>query len=117
MKKITDTICKQKGCEIELIKEGQSIFLKIFFEPDSIWVDTSALPHSAYLCACFDGQSLIESECGETELDTRQFLNMDWLLNEWNGDPEIVAALEFQKANLEKELPRLKEKYGFFQKK
>jgi|GEM_PF-7010049 len=109
--KHTKEILNHKGCEIELSKGKESIFFKVFFDPDSIWIDIGVLPHSAFLCACLDGQPLIECESGESGLNKRQFLDIEWLINEWEGDPYIIEALKFQRSNIQADLPRLREKY------
>lgn len=105
----------RKSIEVEfkVDKRGKKIFLKLFFDPDEIWLDTNAIPQSALLCACHDGQSIIISKCGDdkSKLKERYFLNIKWCINEWRASNEIVEALKGLKKRILKDFPNLKEEH------
>lgn len=75
-------------------------------------MDTDSLPPEAYYCAAHDGAPLLEAEVGpDDNLQTKQFLNMDWLINSWGAEQEIIDVLVFEKFNIMEDVPRLVEKY------
>jgi len=100
------------GCEIELgDPEKLLLFLYIKFEPLKIWVDTKGLPLTAVLCASFDGTEFMTATVGEKGDIERCFLDIDWVINDWGGDAELVKALKRRKQITLDELPELKAKY------
>lgn len=96
--------------EIELGNENKRIFLLIDGE-ERMWVDTSGLPNSAFLCAMFDGVEVMTATVGEKNPSSRQFLSMDWCVNEWGGDKQLVEALKKRRQMTLDEMPRIREKY------
>lgn len=86
-------------------------FIHIDLRDDSIWVDTLFLPDSAFLCALCDGTPLRRGKCGKSGRIYRTLVNIDWVINEWGGDKEIVDLVKQRKEQLMHELPELKEKY------
>lgn len=105
-------VIKGSGCEIELGNKKRKFFVKVYFEPFEIWVDLQGLPNTAFLCAMCDGISLLECEVGDKGKEKRLFINIEWAINEWGGDSEIVDALKKRKQMIIDDLPRLKEKYS-----
>ncbi len=101
------------GCEIELGNETRRIFMKVDFDPFRIWIDTEGLPHEALLCAMHDGTDIIQAECGDEGNIKRFFIDIEWAINEWGGDEELVNALKNRRQMTIDDLPRLKEKYGY----
>jgi len=102
----------KSGCEIELGNEKLKIFLKVFFDPVEIWIDTMGLPKVAFLCAMHDGTDCISSICGEEgEEQERWFLPIEWVINGWGGDEQIVNAIKKRKELILNDLENLKEKY------
>ncbi len=100
------------GCEIELGDETMKFFIKIFFDPFEIFIDFKGIPETAFLCAMFDGTTIIRAKCGEDEKEEeRYFANIDWFINDWGGDEEIVSALKIRKQIIIDDLPNLKSKY------
>lgn len=101
------------SCEIELGSGNNKVFLKIHFEPLEIWIDTKALGPTGMLCAMCDGTPFLQSQCGSSKRGLlRFFVNIEWAINEWGGETEIVEALKVRKQMIIDDLPRLKEKYG-----
>lgn len=98
--------------EIELGNKTRKIFCKVKFEPFEIWIDFKGLPITAFLCAVCDGVPLMEAKCGAREKLKRCFVNIEWCINEWGGDKEVVNALKKRKQIIIDDLPRLKEKYA-----
>lgn len=103
---------KGNGCEIELGNKKRKFFLKVFFDPLEIWVDLSGLPNDATLCALCDGISFIEGKVGSKGQYTRRFVNIEWIINQWGGDKEIVEAVKKRKQKIIEDIPNLMEKYG-----
>ncbi len=103
---------KGTSCEIELGNKKRKIFLKVFFDPFEIWIDTKGLPQEAFVCMLCDATPMFESECGSKSNLKRIFVNIEWAINDWGGDQEIVDALKKRKQMIIDDLPRLKQKYG-----
>lgn len=103
---------KTGGCEIELGNKARKIFVKVYFDPLEIWIDLKGLPTTAFLCAMCDGISFIEGKVGAKGKESRTFVNIDWAINDWGGDQQIVDALKKRKQMILDDLPRLREKYG-----
>lgn len=77
-------------------------------DTEKMWVDCGALPDSAFLCACHDGCKTLRSktESGASHM----FLEMDWVINEWGGYPDLVKAIKDQRDRIIKELPNIRER-------
>jgi len=103
---------KEDCCEIELENEGKSFFLKVFFNPTEIFVDTQALTKTAFLCAACDGIASLQSPCGENNDIVRYFLPIDWVIDEWGGNKEIVEAVKKRKQMILDDIENLKRKCG-----
>lgn len=106
---------RKEGIELEIIhKEKQDVkfFIKLYFSPFEIWVDFKGLPQTAFLCALCDGVPFIQSKCGDKGKEERIFVNIEWVINEWGGDREIIEAIKKRKQMILDDLPKLKEKYG-----
>jgi len=103
---------KGNGCEIELSYGKFKYFMKVYFYPLEMWIDLRLLPDSAFLCAMCDGQQLIQSIVGEKGKTTRMFVNIEWVINEWGGNKELVDAIKRRKQMILDDLDRLKEKYA-----
>jgi hypothetical protein len=102
---------KSKGCEIELGNDERKIFVKVFFDPVEIWIDFEGLPPTGFLCAIIDGIPMIGSNCGEDGQYKRNFCNIEWAINEWCGDQQIVEAIKTRKKKIMNEIEVLKKKY------
>jgi hypothetical protein len=100
------------GCEIELGNRKRKIFVKIYFDQLEIWIDLKGLPTTALLCALCDGTPFIEGKVGAKGKEIRTFVNVEWAINDWGGDQEIVDDIKKIKQMILDDLPRLKEKYG-----
>lgn len=93
--------------EIQLGSPRKRIFLNINLETQEIWVDTKGLPLTAMLCAMLDGTPMLEGNCGSGKKQVkRQFLPIEWCINEWGGSKNMVEAL---KITMEKALARIPE--------
>lgn len=101
---ICDTI------ELEIGNKRKKIFLLID-KHDVIWIDTKGLPGTAYLCACFDGISIVIAKCGMSRRIERHFVPIEWAINEWGGPDNIVEALKTRRKMTMDDLPNLKKKY------
>lgn len=101
----------RKGYELELGSESRKFFLKVLFEPFEIWVDFAGIPASAFLCAMFDGTEIMKSKVGSEGQYERTFVNIEWIINEWDADKEIIEAIKKRKQKIIDELPEMKEKY------
>lgn len=101
-----------KHLELELGKGKNKLFIKIDLDPFRIWVDTRGFPQTAFLCALCDAADIAISKCGEKGKIERQFFDIEWVINEWGGDKEIVEAVKKRKYMILDKLPKLKEKYG-----
>lgn len=119
IKHVCENFCNSKdlddetqGCELEIRNGKRSFFLKVDFDPFRVWVDFEGLPKDAFLCALYDGEKILQEKCGANSNSTRYFVDMDWCINDWNGDKEIVAAIKKRKQMIIDDLPRLKEKYA-----
>lgn len=99
------------GCEIELGNEKRKFFIKVVFEPFEIWIDFRGIPKTAFLCAMFDSIPMIRAKCGEEKDEERFFAKIDWFIDEWGGDKEIIEAMKTRKQMIIDDLPNLKEKY------
>lgn len=97
--------------EIELGKCNRKFFLWVDLDTKQIKVDFKALPDTAFLCALCDGIALSQSKCGKNHNLIRTFVDIDWVINEWGGDEEIVKAVKKRKQMILDDLPRLREKY------
>ena len=97
--------------EIELGDDKRRIFVKVYLDTCEIWIDTQGLPESAILCAMCDATPFLKCICGENDEHERFFVNIDWAINDWGGDKEIVLALKKRKQMIFNDLPRLREKY------
>ena len=104
---------KSGGCEIEIGNKKRRIFLKVYFDPLEIWIDLKGLPATAFLCALCDGIPLIQSKVGAKGKQERTFANIEWAINDWGGDQQIIDALKKRKQMILDDLPRLQEKYGY----
>ena len=97
--------------EIEIGDEKRKIFMLIYKLDESFWIDFQGLPNSAFLCALIDGQEMIQSVVGEKDEEVRTFIDMEWAINDWGGDKEIVEALKKRKQMTLDDMPRLRKKY------
>lgn len=115
MKKIrisAKQVIGQNGCELEAEVNGERIFIKVFFDPDSIWVDTNALPSRIFFEAINSQEDLIEGKCGEKDEDIiRKFINIDWIIDEIGEPQKLIDELIFQRYNILNMLPSLKKKF------
>jgi hypothetical protein len=102
----------KEGIELEIGYKKRKIFIKVGFSPFEIWVDFHGLPQSAFLCAMCDAVPMIESKCGDKGKINRTFVNIEWVINEWGGDEEIIEAVKKRKQMILDDLPTLKQKYG-----
>lgn len=96
--------------EIELGNEDNRIFLLIDSE-ERLWIDTMGVPHSAFFCALFDGIEIMTAEVGAEGGVLRQFIPMEWCIEHWGGDKQIVEALKKRKQMTLDDMPRIREKY------
>ena len=92
-------------------KSKKKIFLLISYDSGEIWIDTKALPDTAFLCSMLDGIPMLLFKVGEKENLDRNFLPMKWVINEWGGNEKLVEAIKKRKTILEKDLPELRKKY------
>jgi len=103
---------EKNGYELELGRSNRKFFLKVYIDPLEIWVDFKAVPDTAYLCALHDAIPIMQATVGKSRKIKRSFVNIEWLINEWGGDKDIIEAIKRRKQRIIDDLPRLKEKYG-----
>jgi len=77
---------------VTLGKGKKKAFLIYTQENDTWWCDLSKLPNECFLCASYDGASIMQYEVEDGV--TKEFVTFDWLANEWGGDKQIVAAVQ-----------------------
>ena len=93
------------------VTDKKRIFLLIDLDNGKSWADVEGLPDEAFFCASFDGVPMVEKKCGENVDFSRCFLPLDWLVEEWGGPEDFVAALSKRREMTNEELPSLREKY------
>ncbi len=98
--------------EIEIGKGKRKFFILIHVDPISIWIDTKSLPQTAFLCALCDSIPFLEAEVGPKKKEKRIFFNIEWAINDWGGDKELVNALKIRKQKILDDIPNLREKYA-----
>lgn len=96
--------------EMEFGNKNRKFFVKVTFEPFKMYVDLKGLPPTALLCAICDGVPFLISKCGPSGKTVRNFVDSDWIINDWGGDKELVAAVKKRKEMILAELPIIKEK-------
>jgi len=92
------------------IGKSRKVFLKIFFDPDEIWVDTHGLGQSAEFCALIDCTPILMAKCGVRQKTRRTFVNINWAIDEWGGPKDLVEALKKRREITLKQMPELKKK-------
>jgi len=77
---------------VSLGKGTMKVFLVYTEENNTWWCDLSKLPHACFLCACYDGASIMQYEVEDGV--KKEFVTFDWLSKEWGGDKHMVAAVK-----------------------
>lgn len=83
--------------EIELGNKNRKIFIIIYPFEEEIYIDTQGLPETAILCAICDGTPMLVAKCGTKKKHERNFLPIEWVINQWGGDQVIVDAVKKRK--------------------
>lgn len=88
--------------EMEHWSEDHKLVTYSMYDPKEkgIWIDITYFPTTCLLCALFDGTPYMKAAVGDSQDDERVFLPMDWLLEEWGGEKEIIAALKIAKPKI-----------------
>jgi len=82
--------------EIQLGDRKKKIFVLVYPFEEEIWIDLKGLPNSAFLCACCDGITMMQAKVGKRD-EKRLFLPINWVINDWGGDKELVEAIKKRK--------------------
>lgn len=83
--------------EIQLGRKNRKIFMIVYPFDEEIYIDTKGLPPSATLCAMCDGTPFLVGKCGAKHDHERNFVNIEWAINEWGGPKDLVDALKKRK--------------------
>ncbi len=111
MNNVNSKIEDRQGVELEHGKGKIKVFSLLYFDPLEIWIDIKPLGHIALLCMMSDGVMLKEAKVGAKGRITRNFVNIEWCINDWGTDEKTIEALKLVRANITKDAERLKEKY------
>lgn len=103
---------EEEFIEIEMGDTNRTFFLRIQLSDDSIWIDTKGLPEAVLLCAMHDGKEAYLGQCGDRSQYQRVFLPANWVINEWDGDKELINTIQARIDELKADLPKLKLKHG-----
>ncbi|HUU86567.1 MAG TPA: hypothetical protein VMX17_02290 [Candidatus Glassbacteria bacterium] len=106
-----DEIMKH-SVEIELGDEERKFFVLLDLDTEDIYIDFEGLPITACLCASFDSTPVISAKVGENGDLERTFVNVEWVINDWGGDKEIVEAIKIRKKMILDDLDKFKEEYS-----
>ena len=93
-------------------KGKKKFFALIELDPFDILIDFKSLPVTAFICACVDRVQCFKAVVGEKGKEERIFVGIDWCINEWGGDKELVEALKIYKQRTFEELPELIAKWS-----
>lgn len=99
--------------KVELEYRNGKVTSYVYVDIDSkeILVDISLFPKSCFFYASYDGIECWLMKVGEEAEEQRIFLDIEWLINKWNGPKDIVEALKINKEKVLAEIPNLREKY------
>lgn len=89
---------------------------KIHFQVDTearkVYVEINSLPFDMLLCCMLDGVDMFQSEVGLTKKKKKKcFIPVDWIIDEWGGDKEIVEAFKIRRQMELDKIPYYQEKY------
>lgn len=96
--------------EIEIEYKKEKIFLIFDLKEAKLWIDTQGLPQSAFFCAMFDGV-IAQANVGDKGQYDRYFLPIDWCINEWGGNKDIIKGLKKRKKMEFDKLEEYRKKY------
>ena len=91
---------KEGAIELRVNKKNLTVYLKVFPFTEEIWVDFYGLPSSAVFWAMSHRLPFLECVVGEDEKEKRYFVNIDWVINDWDGPPEFIDKLIEYKENI-----------------
>ena len=103
--------CQREGVELEHGKGKFKTFSLLYFDPFEIWIDIKPLGQIALLCMMSDGVTLKEAKVGASGKTIRNFVNIEWAINDWGTDQKTIDALKLVRDKLTKDSESLKEKY------
>ena len=85
--------------------ENLKLYIMIDQE-EKIWVDTQGLPEIAVLCAMHDNKPMMMATIRDKEEEEkRRFLEIDWVIDEWGEDEELIEGLRKKKKMVLDNLP------------
>lgn len=62
-------------------------YVQVFPDTKEIWVDMDMYPISMLLCALVDGIGIMTTKIKDKD---HQFVNSEWVINEWGGPKEFI---------------------------
>lgn len=93
-------------------KKSFKTYLSVDLNTEEIFVDLMhGLPISCFLCASCDGALCFSAPVGSKGKKQGFFVSIEWLINEWGGQPDLVKAIANRKEKTLKDIPSLREKY------